>query len=31
MMSQASLEEWEIVGPTKGERAANVISRIKVR
>ena len=30
-MSQASLEEWEIVGPTKGERAANVISRIKVR
>ena len=31
IMSQASLEEWEIVGPTKGERAANVISRIKVR
>ena len=28
---QASLEEWEIIGPSKGERAAGVISRIKVQ
>ena len=29
--NQASLEEWEIIGPSKAERAAHVISRIKVR